>query len=110
MPTTQFVPSAARTASGDSGTQVGFANANFIRAQLNVTAVAGTTPTLNVTIEDTLDGGATWNTLASFTQATAPTRQTLNVTTPFTDKLRASWVVGGVTPSFTFDVVLYTEP
>lgn len=85
------------------------ANANTIRAQLEVTAASGTVPTLDVVIEDSLDG-STWNTIGSFTQATATARQVINITTPFSDTLRVRWTVGGTTPSFTFSVVLYTEP
>lgn len=100
--------SAARTASGDSGVQNGYERASVLRAQLNVTAVAGTTPTLDVVLEDTLDG-TNWNVVGTFTQATAATRQVLNVTTPFTDRIRARWTVAGVTPSFTFSVLVYSE-
>lgn len=110
MPYATPVASAARTASGDSGPLTGLANANFLRVMLSVTAASGTTPTLDVRFSDTLDGGASWNTLASFTQATAPGSQVVNYTGPFSDTLRVSWVIGGVTPSFTFSVVWYTEP
>lgn len=98
------VASAARTASGDSGALTGYGPAQTLRAQLNVTAASGTAPTLDAVIEDSVDGGATWNTVGTFTQATAATRQVINVTTPFADTLRVRWTVGGTTPSFTFAV------
>ena len=82
----------------------GYGPAQTLRAQLNVTAASGTTPTLDVVIEDTLDGGATWNTVGTFVQATAVTRSVINVTTPFADTLRIRWTVAGTTPSFTFAV------
>lgn len=104
-----FAASAARTASGDSGPQSGFEVSSALRAQLDVTAASGTTPTLNVVLEDTLDGGVTWNTIGTFAQRTAAGREVINVTTPFTDRLRARWTVGGTTPSFTFSVVVYAE-
>ncbi|NUO97486.1 MAG: hypothetical protein HOW59_06105 [Nonomuraea sp.] len=100
----QPVASAARTASGSTAAQSGYGPATSLRAQLNVTAAAGTTPTLDVVIEDTLDGGTTWNTIGTFTQATAVARQVINITTPFSDTLRVRWTVGGATPSFTFAV------
>ncbi len=103
-----FAASAARTASGDSGPRTGFEVATQLRAQLDVTAAAGSSPTLNVVLEDTLDG-TNWNPVATFTQRVAAGREVLNVTTPFTDRLRARWTVGGTTPSFTFSVLVYAE-
>lgn len=102
--TAQPVASAARTTSSNSGALTGYGPAATIRAQLNVTAASGTTPTLDVLVEDSVDGGATWNTLVAFTQATAVTREVKNITTPFGDQLRVRWTVGGTTPSFTFAV------
>jgi hypothetical protein len=103
-----FVEPAARTASGDSGPQTGFGDESTLRAQLNVTAAAGTGPTLDVVLEDTLDG-TNWNVVGTFAQKTAPGREVVNVTTPFADRLRARWTVAGTAPSFTFDVVVYSE-
>ncbi len=103
-----FADSAARTASGDSGALSGFGDRTSLRAQLNVTAATGTSPTLDVVIEDTLDG-TNWNVLGTFTQLVAPGRQVVNITGLFTDRLRARWVVGGGTPSFTFSVLGYVE-
>ena len=110
MATTTLVPSAARTASADSGLLLGLANANTLRMQLNITAASGTTPTLDVVVEDTLDGGATFNTIATFTQATVASRQVVNFSGLFSDTIRVRWTVGGTTPSFTFSAVLYSEP
>lgn len=100
------VASGAQTASGNSGTLPGFGDWSKFRAQLNVTAASGTTPTLDVVIEDSLDG-TNWNTVATFTQKTAAAVQAVDVTGLFADKLRVRWTVGGTTPSFTFDVKLY---
>jgi hypothetical protein len=98
------VPSAARTISGDSGPLAGYGPAQTLRAQLNVTAISGTSPTLDVVIEDSVDGGVTWNTVGTFTQATAVSRQVLDVPGPFGPLLRVRWTVDGVTPSSTFAV------
>jgi hypothetical protein len=103
-----FVESAARAASGDSGPLGGFGDESTLRAQLNVTAftvAAGNT--LDVVLEDTLDG-TNWNVIATFAQKTAVEREVVNVTAPFTDRLRARWIVGG-TPAPTFDVIVYSE-
>ncbi len=103
-----FALSAARTASGDTGPQPGFGDERTLRAQLNVTAASGTSPTLDVVLEDTLDG-TNWNVIGTFAQKVALGREVVNVTIPFTDLLRARWTVGGGTPSFTFSVIVYSE-
>lgn len=104
-----FADSAARTASGDSGAVSGFGDKVSLRAQLNVTAFAGTSPTLDVVIEDTLDG-TNWNVVGTFAQKVGTGREVVNITTPFTDRLRARWTVGGTGgPSFTFSVLGYVE-
>ncbi len=96
-------PSAARTVSGNSDPQTGYGRAHRLIAELNVTAVEGTSPTLDVVIEDTLDG-TNWNTIGSFTQKRGADREVLRLAHPFTDRLRARWMIGGTTPSFTFAV------
>jgi hypothetical protein len=98
------VASAARTTTGNSGALPGYGPASSIRAQLNVTAASGTTPTLNVLVEDSVDGGLTWNTIGTFAQKTAAGREVINITTLFGDQLRVSWTIAGTTPSFTFAV------
>lgn len=97
------VASGARTTSGDSGALTGFGPASSIRAQLDVSAVSGVTPTLDVVIEDTLDG-TNWNTIGTFVQKTATGREVINITGAFSDRLRVRWTIGGATPSFTFKV------
>lgn len=106
--TEALVASAARTTSDSSTATAGWGAADTLRVQLNVTAASGVAPTLDVLIQDTLDG-TNWNTVASFTQATAATREVINVTAPFTDTLRVRWVVAGTSPSFTFAVDCYSE-
>lgn len=109
MGTQALVQSAARTTSGSSAAVAGYAAATTLRAQLNVTASGGTSPTLDVTIEDSLDG-TNWNPIGTFTQKIAPGREVINVTTPFADRVRASWVVaGGGGQTFTFDVLVFDE-
>lgn len=106
--TDELVPSAARTANGDSGPQAGYGASSMLRAQLDVTAASGTTPNLTAFIEDTLDG-ANWNVVGTFTAKTAAGREVINVAGGFTDTLRVRWVITGTTPSFTFSVKVYNE-
>lgn len=103
-----LVTSAARTTSGNNTGSTGWSAVSRIRAQLDVTAASGTTPTLDVVIEDTLDG-TNWNTIGTFTQRTAAGRQVIDITTPFADQVRVRWTIGGTTPSFTFSVIAVEE-
>jgi hypothetical protein len=103
-----LVPSAARTASGDSGALTGWGAASSLRVQLDVTAFAGTSPTLDVVIEDTVDG-TNWNTVGAFAQKTSAAREVINITGLFSETLRVRWTVGGTSPSFTFAVDCYSE-
>jgi hypothetical protein len=98
-----IVASAARTATGNSGNLPGYGGANTLRVQLDVTAASGTTPTLDVVVQDTLDG-TNYNTIGTFAQKTTTGREVINVTTPFADRLRILHTIGGTTPSFTFSV------
>lgn len=102
------VASAARTTSSNSGVLPEFGDDSVLRIQLDVTAFGGTTPTLDVVVEDTLDG-TTFNTIGTFTQATGVTRQVINITTPFADRLRVRWTIGGVGGTFTFSVTAFAE-
>lgn len=102
------VSSAARTTSGDSGTLTGYGGASTLRVQLDVTAASGVSPTLDVLVEDTLDG-TNWNKIGSFGKKEAAGREVIDVTTPFTERLRVRWTIGGTTPSFTFSVVAVSQ-
>ncbi|MHB9003991.1 MAG: hypothetical protein ACYC6C_07990 [Coriobacteriia bacterium] len=103
------LPSAARTATGTTANLDGYGATETLRAQLDVTAASGTSPTLDVVIQDSLDGGTTWNTVGTFAQKTAAGREVINITTPFSPLLRISWTIGGTTPSFTFAVDWYAN-
>ncbi len=98
------VPSAIHTTSGSSASLTGYGRAHRLIAELNVTAVEGTSPTLDVVIEDTLDG-TNWNPIGSFTQKRGTDREVLRIAHPFTDRLRARWALGGTAPRFTFAVI-----
>lgn len=102
------VTSAARTTSGSSQALNGYGGASTLRVQLSVTAATGVAPTLDVVVEDTLDG-TNWNTIGTFSQKTAASREVINITTVFADQLRVRWTIGGTTPSFTFSLVVAAQ-
>lgn len=102
------VASGTFTISGDTGLLTGYGGAATIRAALVVTAAAGTTPSLTVVIEDTLDG-TNWFQVGAFAAKTAAATEAINVTTPFADRIRVRWTITGTTPSFTFTVILATQ-
>lgn len=96
----ELIASAARIVSGVSDVFEGYGDASTLRVQLEVTAAVGT---LDVVIEDTLDG-SNWNQIGVFAQKTALAREVINVTAPFANRIRARWTIGGATPSFTFSM------
>jgi hypothetical protein len=103
---------AAQTASGNSAiSTIGTSYRNAVLT-LNCTASSGTGQTLNVNMQVSDDGGTTWyqafypNTATpiTFTQLTGVGSQAISVTGMPLQQLRAQWVIGGTTPSFTFAV------
>lgn len=103
-PVATVVASAARTATGTTGTLDAPSEANLILAVV-CSAVSGTTPTMTLSIEWSMDG-TNWcpaATADAFAEMTAAS----NVVKPFTVKgssYRIKWTIGGTTPSFTFTV------
>jgi hypothetical protein len=97
------VASAARTTTGDSGSLTGYGPTKSLRAQLDVSAASGSSPTLDVLIQDTVDG-TSWNNIGTFAQKVTTGREVINITGPFSDELRVTWTIAGTTPSFTFSV------
>lgn len=84
-----------------------------------VTAASGTTPTLSIVVEGSVDG-STWFTLGTIgtnyavgSSVTAVTNFTAAATTlasfSATEYVRTRSVVGGTTPSFTYSVVAQTN-
>lgn len=96
-----FLPSAARTVSGNSG-EFNLYDMDEVRVYLNITAVSGTAPTLDIKIQSKGPDGQ-WYDIESFTQKTA-TGQDSRAITVFGETLRISYTIGGTTPSFTFAV------
>lgn len=132
-----ILPSAARAASstgvndGSGGTAVsgkftGIDNYSMADIFLNVTAVSGTTPTLNVFLQKLSPDNSTWQDIAACTQVTtatgnqsftpisasqvpfAPTDATLTQTTMKLAAMGSTWrvkyVIAGTNPSYTFAV------
>lgn len=105
--TLTVLPSAARTTSGNQAVNVDDLG-NNVCVQVVVSAASGTTPTLDISVEWSMDGtnyspAATPDT---FTQITTTT----SVVKTFTTKgplYRIVYAIGGTTPSFTFSVRTY---
>lgn len=79
--------------------------AEGLAVTLDVTAASGTTPTLNVLIEDAPNANGPWTTLLTFAQKTAAaTEVQRSAAANFHSYLRARCTIAGTTPSFTFSV------
>lgn len=98
---------------GDTARTAGFTSGNEevgefrdVIAFLNVTAASGTSPTLDITIQDSPDG-TVWTNHPSgaFTQTTATGVKRLEIPR-VGNHVRAVVTVGGTTPSFTFSLQL----
>jgi hypothetical protein len=89
------------------GTSVDLAagTTNGGRANLHVTAVSGTTPTLAVVVQHSTNN-STWTTLGTFSTASAVTSQTLAFSGTVNRYVRASYTAGGTSPQFTCQVSL----
>lgn len=103
-----FVASAARTTTGNSPA-IACEKGLQLNVLVEVTASSGTTPTLDFTVEWSMDGTnfASGQAADSFTQITAATVRAVKqfaVKAPF---FRLVWTVGGTTPSFTFAASRY---
>ncbi len=109
------VASAARTVSGNSG-NIGLASLARPRNQdrmmlvLDVTAHAGTTPTLDVAVEWSMDGTtfAPAQPADDFTQITETDGAHSQSFTIKGTSYRIVWVITGTSPSYTFSVTEMT--
>jgi len=73
---------------------------------LDVTAASGTTPTLDINFQNTVDGGTVFFTHSSFAQATTTTTERKAFTAPNGIDGQIQITIGGTTPSFTFSLRL----
>ncbi len=101
------VTSAARsTSSNNSGLEVH--QWDELRFDLNITAVSGSSPTLDVYIEikDLLTGN--WIQQSVFPRQSAVLTEEISLVIPcIAWTYRVRWVIGGSTPSFTFSVAYH---
>lgn len=100
------VVSGARTTSGVFAV-FSTNEARELEATLNVTAVSGTSPSLTVFLETSVDG-TNFDTVGSFPAATGATTRG-KVFGPLGDTCRWSYTISGTTPSFTFSVAVNQE-
>ena len=123
------VSSAARTATGNSGTlDARWSQLDDIRLILDCTAASGTSPTLDVALQITPDDGTTWFSIQRFAQVTAAATRQLEFSTRrhagqaaseaavastggalavngvLSKKVRFIWTIAATTPSFTFAI------
>lgn len=102
------VASAARTTNGNSAALDPGEQGNMLNLVVSVTAASGTTPSLALSVEWSVDGTvwATPETADTFTAITAA----VNRVKSFTRKAplyRVVWAITGTTPSFTFSIDEY---
>ena len=71
---------------------------------LDITAVAGTNPTLDVSIVSYDKASATWVVVGSFAQQTGTGTTLKTITANLGYKIAAVWVIEGTNPTFTFSI------
>jgi hypothetical protein len=106
MAATIIVASAARTVTGSSGAIPVGSGPATIELELEVTAASGTSPTLVLSIQWSVDGvnfGNNDGTADAFASVAAVGNVTKNipVRAPY---MQITWTIGGTSPSFTFAV------
>ncbi len=107
LPGTELIllPSTAITVSGDTSANPidvkKYKEANFF---LDVTAVSGTTPTLDVVIKTKDPASGKWFNLVQFTQVTAVSSEMKTITGNLGSLIAVFYTLGGTSPSFTFSV------
>lgn len=100
--------SAARTTTGTSATQ-GIVSDDNLTIGVNVTTVSGTSPSLALSVEWSLDGTvwSTGETPTTFAAITAVKSAMLR-TPALAPYYRLKWTITGTTPSFTFEAKGYS--
>jgi len=100
----EFAALSERTGSDASGTED---LEDFIEGLLlvNVTAVSGTSPTLDIIVETRAPSSTAWHKLAAMPQITSTGPASAMSLTNFGKLLRVRWEIGGTTPSFTFSII-----
>jgi hypothetical protein len=104
-----FHNAAALTATGNSsGLDVSKTGHDGVWIDIAVTAVSGTSPTMDVKVQES-DDNSTYNDLVTFAQITATGRYFRKVQSK-KKYLRLARTVGGTTPSFTVTAGVVTGP
>jgi hypothetical protein len=112
---TSLHPTAARTATGNGAVAADLRTYDGdIAVLLDSAAGTGTTPTLDLKIQDSADGFTDWQdvALATFTQVVAvASQQKLNMNKNAVRRyVRCVYTIGGTTPSFTFSLNIVGVP
>lgn len=98
----QIVAASARTTNGSGASLAsGSRGEKGVTCVVNVTAVSGTTPSMTLTLEESLDG-TVWVPLVTSNPVTAAGNTALRYVGPHGPNVRLSWAITGTTPSFTF--------
>jgi hypothetical protein len=99
-----YLSSQTVTADGDSGANpLSIDYGSVVTFFLNVSAVAGTTPTLDLYVDVQDPASGNWVNQDKFGQVTAVGTYALALPVR-SNRYRVRWVLGGITPSFTFSV------
>lgn len=83
---------------------------NGFQVNVNVSAVTGTTPTLDFRVEESFDGGTNWVTLYEMQRITAVGNYNTPILRASGRHIRYVQTVGGTSPSFTRSVVRNVLP
>lgn len=97
-----IVASAPRGTSSNSSTLVVADRHKYLNVFVNVTAQSGTTPTMDLKIQWSLDGTTWYDVADTFTQIGAVTGtffKQFQVKSPY---YRLVWTLGGTSPNYTF--------
>jgi hypothetical protein len=103
-----IVAKSARTVTGNSG-WVDIGDVKEVIAQLDSNAGSGTTPTLDVKFQTSIDGAdatAVDVTTGAFTQVTTVASMQIKSLTVLHKFVKMIWTIAGTTPSFTFGVYI----
>jgi hypothetical protein len=83
---------------------------NGFQVNVNVTAATGTTPTLDIRVEESFDGGTNWVTMYEMPRITAIGNYNTPIMRASGRHIRYVQTVGGTTPSFTRSVLRNVLP
>lgn len=100
-----LAPGTVLTASGNGSVVLETINKGTLRAIADVSAVAGTTPSITITVQTSADKGATdaWRDVAAFSAITA-TGKSRKAFVGLDRYTRIKWAITGTTPSITLAV------